>query len=251
MRLQAFKPANVSRANGLSTLLHLGFQLLLPFVMLILIRGSFVIPALILMLLSKWRMLAVQPRFWPVNIRSNAVDIIVGLSAVVFIMSVETGWMALIWTVLYSVWLIYLKPLNTTFGISLQAGLSQLAGLSALFVYAAEAPIYVLVFATGLICYFVAHHFFTAFDEAYTRLLSYAWAYFGAAIVWVLAHWLLFYGVVSQPTLILVVLSYGIAVLYYLDHHERLGSSLRRQTLIIMLAIILLIIFLSKWVNPV
>lgn len=251
MRLQAFRPANISRASGLSHLLHLGFQMLLPLAVLILVRGSFVWLAVAIMLLSKWRMLAVQPRFWPINIRANAVDIIVGLSIIVFIMSVETAWMALIWAIIYGVWLIYIKPLNTTFGISLQAGLGQLAGLSALFIYASDAPIYMLVLLTGSICYFAAHHFFSAFDEVYIRLLSYVWAYFGAGLVWILGHWLLFYGAVAQITLILVVVSYGLAVLYYLDHHERLGNNLRRQTLIIMIAIVLLIILLSKWVNPV
>lgn len=251
MRLQIFKPTNLNTASGFSQVIHLGLQMLLPLAMLALVRAQFVWLALVLMLLSKWRMLAVQPRFWPTNIRANSVDILVGLSILVFMAKVETAWLALIWALVYGLWLIYVKPLTTTFGISLQAGFGQLAGLSALFLYAADASLYWLVLATGLICYLVARHFFDAFDESYSRLLSAAWAYFAAALMWVLGHWLLFYGVMAQPTLILVVLSYGLAVLYYFDHHERLGTVLRRQTLIIMAAIVLVVLILSKWVNPV
>lgn len=251
MRLQIFKPTNLNTASGFSQVIHLGLQMLLPLTMFALVRGSFVWPAVVLMLLSKWRMLAVQPRFWPANIRANSVDIIVGLSILVFMARVETTWMALIWAVIYGLWLVYVKPLTTTFGVSLQAGLGQLAGLSALFLYAADAASFWLVLASGLICYLVARHFFDAFDESYSRLLSYAWSYFAAALVWVLSHWLIFYGAMAQPTLILVVLSYGLAVLYYLDHHERLGSVLRQQALIIMVAIMLVILIFTKWVNPV
>ena len=42
-------------------------------------------PAFLLILLSKWRILAVRPRFWFKNIQSNLVDIIVGLSVVVLL----------------------------------------------------------------------------------------------------------------------------------------------------------------------
>lgn len=41
--------------------------------------------AVILVILSKWRVLAVQPRFWLPNIKANLVDIIVGVSTVVFL----------------------------------------------------------------------------------------------------------------------------------------------------------------------
>ena len=37
-------------------------------------------PALALVILSKWRVIAVRPRFWWANIQANTVDIIVGIS---------------------------------------------------------------------------------------------------------------------------------------------------------------------------
>jgi hypothetical protein len=77
--------------------------------------------------------------------------------------------------------------------------------------------------------------------------LAYVWGYFGAALAWLLAHWLLFYGFISQPTLLLSTMGYGLAGLYYLDHHERLSLSLRRQVIFIMLAIVVVILVFSDW----
>jgi len=100
---------------------------------------------------------------------------------------------------------------------------------------------------SGLICYLAAHHFFDSFDEPYAKLLSYAWGYFGAALVWVLGHWLLFYGVVAQPVLIIGALGFGLATLYYLDHHDRLSQTLQRQFIFIMVAIVLIVLIFSDW----
>jgi len=111
--------------------------------------------------------------------------------------------------------------------------------------------LYALVFSSGVLCYLSARHFFDSFDEPYARLLSYLWGYFGAALVWLLGHWLLFYGIVSQPTVILVALGVGLATLYYLDHFDRLSSALRRQILFIMGALLVIVLALSNWGNKI
>jgi hypothetical protein len=75
------------------------------------------------------------------------------------------------------------------------------------------------------------------------------WAYFGAALAWLLGHWLLFYahGIIAQPTLILSVLGYGLATMYYFDHSERLSPTLRRQFVFIIVAIMFVILTFSDW----
>jgi hypothetical protein len=69
--------------------------------------------------------------------------------------------------------------------------------------------------------------------------------------VWVLGHWLLYYGIIAQPTLILSLIGYGLAVLYYFDHANRLNAGLRRQFLFIMIAGLIVILAFSDWVNKV
>lgn len=239
-----FKPA-----HGFSQLIHIGLTIALPIVLLALIRlqGGFVQVALSLVLLSKWRMFAVRPRFWPAIIRANAVDITVGLSAVLFMANSSSGYLQLLWAGLYAIWLLWIKPATGTFMVAGQAMIAQLCGLMALFLVWSDGPLFGLILAAGSICYISARHFFDNFDEPYAKLLSYLWAYFAAALVWLLGHWLLFYGLIAQPTLILSMIGYGLAVLYYFDHEDRLSTGLRRQFLFIMIAAIIIILAFSDW----
>jgi len=241
--------ARIKPAHGFSQFLHVGLILLLPVVLLALVRlqGSFIGVALVLILLSKWRMFAVRPRFWPAIIRANAIDITIGLSAVLFMASSTSGYLQLLWMLLYAAWLLLLKPATSTFMVAAQAIIGQFCGLTALYLAWSDGPLGGLVLATGIICYLSARHFFDSFDEPYTRLLSYLWGYFGAALSWVLGHWLLFYSVIAQPTLMLSVVGYGLAVLYYFDHKDRLSVGLRRQFLFIIIAAIVVILTFSEW----
>jgi hypothetical protein len=110
-----------------------------------------------------------------------------------------------------------------------------------------NGPLYGLTLLTGLMCYFAARHFFDSFDEPYARLLSYTWGYFGAALGWLLAHWLIYYRFIAQPTLLLSTIGYGLAVLYYLDHSDRLSKTVRRQFVFVMIAIVLVVLTFSDW----
>jgi hypothetical protein len=235
-------------ANGFSHFFHLGLLVTLPLVVFVLLRlGQPIQVALSIIVLSKWRMFAVRPRFWPVNIRANAVDLMVGLSIVVFMSHSVNFLLQLVWVVLYIVWLIFIKPASGLLMTSTQAFIGQLCGLMALYLVWASGPVYGLTLVTGLVCFLAARHFFDSFDEPYAKMLAYFWGYFGAAIAWLLSHWLLFYSFVSQPTLILSSLGYGLAVLYYLDHKNRLSKGARRQFIFIMLAIVVVVLAFSDW----
>lgn len=239
--------AKIKPASGFSKVVYLVFNVFLPLAVFVLVRTDFIQLALALILLSKWRMFAVRPRFWPANIRANAVDIIVGISFLVFIVNSGSQLAQLVWTLAYILWLVVLKPASGSLLIAAQAFVGLVAGLMALFVGWDAGPLYGLVFMTGLICYLAAHHFFDSFDEPYAKLLSYGWGYFGAALVWVLGHWLLYYGVVAQPVLLLVAIGFGLATLYYLDHHDRLSAAVKRQVMFIMVAIVFIVLLFSDW----
>lgn len=233
--------------GGISSAAHFGLVILLPMLLYVMIRIDFVPLALLLVILSKWRMFAVRMRYWPANIRANAVDLMVGISVVIFMASTNTGFWQLIWALLYGVWLVFIKPRSSTFFISLQAGIAQVVAFMALFLEWGDAHRLALVFVSWLICYLCARHFFTSFDEPYTSLYSHTWGYFGAALVWVLSHWLLFYGQLAQPTLLLGVIGFGVATLYYLDQDDRLSQAWRRQFVLMMVAIVVVVLTFSDW----
>jgi hypothetical protein len=234
--------AKIKPASGFSRFAHITLNLLLALLVFVLVRIDFIQLALAMILLSKWRMFVVRPRFWPANIRANAVDIIVSISLLLFMLHTSSQLFQFVWAAAYAAWLLLIKPASSALMVSAQAMIGLLLGLTALFVGWGDGALYVLVLSGAMVCYLSARHFFDSFDEPYARLLSYLWAYFGGALVWVLGHWLLFYGFMAQPTLLLVALGYGLAALYYLDHHDRLSNLVRMEILITTCAIVLAVV---------
>ena len=234
--------AKIKPANGFSRVAHVGLNILLALLVFVLVRIDFVQLALAIILLSKWRMFAVRPRFWPANIRANSVDIIVSASILLFMVHAGTSWLQLGWTLAYVLWLLVIKPASSALMISLQAMTGLLFGMTALFLGWGDGALYWLVLSTSLVAYLVARHFLDAFDEPYAKLLSYLWAYFTACLTWILSHWLLFYGFLAQPTLLLTALGYGLAALYYLDHNDRLSKIARLEIMVTTFAIIIAVV---------
>lgn len=232
---------------GFSHLAHIALIGLLPALVFVLVRLHFAEFAVAIILISKWRIFAVKPRHWPANVRANGVDIIVGLSTIVFMTHSGSQLIQLVWAILYGVWLLAIKPKSNMLGVSIQGLIGQTAGLSALFINWGEAPVYVLVILTWLITYASARHFLTSFEEVFSRFLAYLWAYTSAALVWILSHWLLFYGPMSQPALLLTVIGLGLSSIYYLEKTDRLSVALRRQLVFVMLAVIIIILTFSDW----
>jgi len=144
----------------------------------------------------------------------------------------------LIWAAVYVVWLLVIKPASGPMMVSIQAMTGLLFGLSAVFLEWGGSPLYWLVLAAAVVCYLASRHFFDSFDEPYAKLLSYLWAFFAASLTWVLGHWLLFYGAIAQPTLLLVAVGYGLAALYYLDHHDKLSRLVRVEIMATTCAIV-------------
>lgn len=234
-------------AQGFSHYFHIGLTSFLPAIIFVLIRMGFSQVAVILILLSKWRMFVVRPRYWVANIAANAVDIIVGLSIVVFMDHTTSASLQLGWAALYGIWLVFIKPGSNIFMVSTQALIGQAVGLVALYIAWMQAPMFGIVIATWVVTYLSARHFFTSFEDQYTPLYAQSWGYFAAALTWVLSHWLLFYGVIPQPALLLTVIGSSLAGMYYLQESDRLTPLLRKQFMFIMFAVVLVVIVLSDW----
>lgn len=240
-------PHKIKPTRGFSHVIHIGLNAALPLVAYILVKTDFVYIAILLILLSKWRMFAVQPRYWMANIIANGVDIIVGISLVLFMASTAITWWQLLWAALYGVWLVWLKPKSDVLYVSAQAMIGQLLGLAVLCLKFGDAPLVTLVAGTWLVAYLAARHFLTSFDEVHTALIAHVWGYFAASLAFILGHWILFYGSVAQIILILINIGYCIAAMYYLDAKDRLTPNLKRYLLSIMSAILFIVIVLSDW----
>jgi hypothetical protein len=86
-----------------------------------------------------------------------------------------------------------------------------------------------------------------AFDEPLIKPITHIWAWFGAVIAWILGHWVVEYLFLPQIALILTVLGYGLATIYYLEKNEKIKNALRRQLIGVMGLIMLIIIVFSDW----
>lgn len=241
------KQLPIKPASGYSTALHFIIVFALPMLLFALVRLDFVIIAYVVLLLSKWRMFAIRMRHWAAIIRANAVDLLFGASIIAFMSLAQTQLFQVVWTAIYILWLLFIKPRSTTLFVGLQALIAQAAALSAIFLTWAEYNTSILVMATAVITYLSARHFMAAYDESMSRASAYTWAFFSSTIAWLAGHWLTFYGPVAQPALIITVIAYSMASLYYLDHRDRLSTSLRMQFVGIMIAVLLFIIIFSDW----
>lgn len=125
--------------NALSSALHIVLNLLLAIVSIgaTIITGNCII-GLILVIISKWRIFAVNHRYWLLNIRSSLVDLIVGTSFVLLTYytidsSINTTFLPVhfLLMALYAIWLIIVKPRSSTTFTIIQALTAVLLGSTA------------------------------------------------------------------------------------------------------------------------
>lgn len=233
--------------QGFAHFFHLGIVAFLPPIIFILVRLDLVTLALAVILLSKWRIFAVRPHHWLAHMRTNAIDILFSLSILAFMATTTSPGTQLLWAAVFEIWILFIKPGASAFMVSVQAFLAQALGLVALFYAFPEAPLGVYIVLTAAIVYFSARHFFGSFEEVHYNSFSWFWALFGGTLTWVLGHWLLFYGPIAQPAVILTIIGYGLASLYYLAETDKLSAIIQRQIVFIMVVSIIIILALSDW----
>ncbi len=234
-------------ASGMSSVAHILFIAIIPLTVLLLVRLGFELFAVSIVLLAKWRMFAVRPRYWLTNIRANLVDIFVGLSVVAFLAGTDTLFTQLFWTIFYMFWLVALKPRSDSLSVMAQALIAQTLTIVAFFKAFPDHTSLAAIVVAWVVCYAAARHFFGAFEEVHARAMTHLWAWFGANLAWVLSHWSIEYLFLPQLGLILTVVGYGLATMYFAYKTHRLHDSLRAQLIGITMLLLAIIIFFSDW----
>lgn len=208
--------------------------------------------ALVLVILSKWRVLAVQPRFWLPNIKANLVDVIVGISTVGLMFQAQHSWVAVFWAVLYGLWLLLLKPQGNEAWVGIQAFWAQLLGLSVIFMIPSIVQLPFVVCVLGwLICWGAARHFFGNYEEPHYRALSLAWGVICVQLLWISLHWLQYYQLFDQliaaSGLLISVLAVSLATIYHAFKHDKLQKGYLVENSLCGAALIVLILVTSGW----
>ena len=120
--------------NIASSAVHVFLNILLGIttVLITVFSGSPVL-GILLVLISKWRIVAVRRRYLWLNIKSNLVDLIVGLSIVLlaFYAGSSLSAMHFVLMALYVVWLIVIKPMSSEQATLAQSLTAVFLGISA------------------------------------------------------------------------------------------------------------------------
>jgi hypothetical protein len=239
--------SKIKPKKGFSHILHVFFTALIPVLVYLFVKIGFVQLAVAVVILGKWRIISVKPRFWAANLRANAVDLIIGLSTVVFMTHTTSATLQLLFTALYIYWQVGLKPNSKVIAVASQAFIGQAYGLSALFIGWGDVELITLVVGAWAVCYLSARHYFTSYDEPYSSLYSHYWGFFAASLVWLSSHWLIFYSVIAQPALLLSAISFALGSLYYLQETDKLSGVYRREIVIMMSLLVLIVLLASDW----
>jgi hypothetical protein len=221
--------------------------------------------AIALVVVSKYRVFAVKPRFWAPNLLSNLTDFIFCAGMVLLMWGAGTagaGSSGLIFqivlTVLYAAWLIFLKPLTKPVPVLIQAGLSQFIGLTALFSVADHlwAPLVVLLcFGIG---FAVARHIFMLHREQQYTILALAWGLLLGELGFLSYHWTLTYhvGLVYIPEVAIIAAVIGFVAERFYSSFRKNDGRIKQDDVLLpalfgLIFLLVILVFFSGLIGPV
>jgi len=218
----------IKKRSFLSEVIYIGLNVGLAVLLLIIIRttGSLWF-AFALVLVGKWRIFAVRPRFWIANIQANLVSMIVSISFVVLLYvanSVDASSTQILITQIILVildvcWLLFLKSQTKRVYVVAQAGIALFVGITAIYNLSygwVASPVILLVWVVG---YSTARHVLNSYDEEkHTALLSLAWGLVIAEIGWISYHWTIAYRLPAITNMLLPQISIVILCLGFLTY---------------------------------
>jgi hypothetical protein len=193
--------------------------------------------ALSLVILSKWQIFVVKPRFWWANIKFSAVDLIFKLSVLALVylaqlkidplinrspLVLEIFQLAVI--SLYLFWNIHLRKQTSPKGMRLQALLAQGLSLTAICWVGGFAgptlPLSLTIIASWIVSYAAAQHILYAYEESAIPQLASFWALFSSSLIFLQLIWaqnfIFFSGLLYLPLMPAAVS--GFALLAALAH---------------------------------
>ena len=211
-------------------------------------------PALALVVLSKWRIIAVRPRFWWANIQANLVDLTVGIGVVgLMYLSVSSLYFRIGLAVFYAIWLTVIKPMSKRWQVALQSAVAIFIGVTALMAVSYDWPVLAVVPLMFLMGYSVARHFLHSYDEEQTVLFAAIWGIIFAEMGWLAYYWTfsygrLLFGGIPQITIILLLLSLSASKAYqsYKKHDSIRFSDISGPVALTIAITVAMLVFLNS-----
>ncbi|MEM6997630.1 MAG: hypothetical protein AAF413_01830 [Patescibacteria group bacterium] len=243
--MRALTKGFIKRKNT-SELIHGLVRLALPLIVFGFVSIGLSFLAYGVIFLSKWRVLWVKSRYWLINLKSNTVDIIVGLSFV-SLMSNTDVLSDLHILAAFIGWTVLLRTKSKPLWMALQAVTAQFFGVLAIFYAFSPPSITVSVLGVWFVSYFSAVHVLNIGEGDVRSPLAHVWGLFSMQLAWVLSHWQIWYSFIPQIALILTVLFGSLTALLLLHRHNAASSQTLRQISVSAGIIIVAILILSDW----
>lgn len=183
-------------------------------------------PALgiVLVLMSKWRVFAVRSRYLWINIKSNLVDLIVGLSIVMLSYYSSTArsfdepldfvYIG-IYMAIYIIWLLFIKPMSSEKANMVQSLIAVFLGASASAMIAATLDPIVAVLLAFLVGYAACRHVLVQTEEENFGLTTLVCGLVFAEIAWLAHSWDIIYSFgdsgirIPQSAIILTIFAFA------------------------------------------
>lgn len=178
--------------NIASTMVHIFLNLLLGVgSVLITVLSNSPVLGLILVLVSKWRVFAVRSRFLLLNIKSNLVDIIVGVSIVLLAYFAGPNFLPVdfILMAIYSLWLLVIKPLSSENATMIQSLFAVFLGISAAAIGTADLDPILITLLAFIIGYAASRHVLAQTSDHEFTLTTLVCGLVFAEIAWLCHSW--------------------------------------------------------------
>lgn len=182
--------------NIASSAVHVFLNILLGMcaVLFTVFSGS---PALgiVLVLVSKWRIFAVRSRYLWLNIKSNLVDLIVGLSIVLLAYYAGSTLMPVhfILIAVYVVWLLVVKPMSTETANLAQSLVAVFLGISASTIMTASLDSFAAVILAFVVGYAASRHVLAQTNTKDFTLTTLVCGLMFAEVAWMCHAWAIVY----------------------------------------------------------
>ena len=182
--------------NIASSMVHVFLNLLLGVgAVLVTVLSNSPILGIILVLASKWRVFAVRARYFMLNLKSNLVDLIVGISVVLIAYYAGPSFLPVdfILMAFYSIWLLFIKPLSNETAAMVQSLVAVFLGITASVFMSANLDSIVIVLLSFLIGYSASRHILIQSNDKDFTLTTLVCGLVFAEIAWLCDSWSIIY----------------------------------------------------------
>ena len=182
--------------NIASNAVHVFLNILLGIgVVLVTVFSGSLVPGVLMVLLSKWRVFAVRRRYIFVNLKSNLVDLIVGLSVVILAYYAGKAFLPVhfVLMIAYVAWLLVLKPMSSETANLVQSLSAVFLGISASTIATANLNSIVAVGMAFLVGYAASRHVLAQTNDKDFTLTTLVCGLIFAEVAWLCHTWEIIY----------------------------------------------------------